>query len=127
MNEQTTSVNSEKTTQERIDAGENHIHFYEQVIFVKNKPDIKCNKCLGLGYLGTWRQKPQPKLPIGRNNKCPCGSEKKYKKCCIQLANRMRHSGASILTCGCVGKATMADNPELKQLRQQMDKLNKSI
>ena len=22
-------------------------------------------------------------VKIGRNDKCPCGSEKKYKKCCI--------------------------------------------
>lgn len=24
-----------------------------------------------------------PKDPIGRNEKCPCGSGKKYKKCCL--------------------------------------------
>ena len=23
------------------------------------------------------------KVKVGRNDKCPCGSEKKYKKCCI--------------------------------------------
>ena len=25
----------------------------------------------------------ESKIKIGRNDKCPCGSGKKYKKCCI--------------------------------------------
>lgn len=29
-------------------------------------------------------QKPQKKKKIGRNEKCPCGSGKKYKKCCLK-------------------------------------------
>ena len=32
------------------------------------------------GYFGTRNGVPQPK--IGRNDPCPCGSGKKYKKCC---------------------------------------------
>lgn len=44
-------------------------------------------------YWNTWRQKtlmptitqapkPEKKVKVGRNEKCPCGSGKKYKKCC---------------------------------------------
>lgn len=25
---------------------------------------------------------PKPKLGVGRNDKCPCGSGKKFKRCC---------------------------------------------
>ena len=28
--------------------------------------------------------KPIKKKSIGRNDKCPCGSGKKYKKCCLK-------------------------------------------
>jgi SWIM/SEC-C metal-binding protein len=27
-------------------------------------------------------EKKQPRLKIGRNELCPCGSQKKFKKCC---------------------------------------------
>jgi uncharacterized protein YecA (UPF0149 family) len=33
-----------------------------------------------------WRkeiEKPLPKQKAGRNDPCPCGSGKKYKKCCL--------------------------------------------
>jgi uncharacterized protein YecA (UPF0149 family) len=28
-------------------------------------------------------KKEIPKIKLGRNDKCPCGSGKKYKKCCL--------------------------------------------
>lgn len=112
-----------KSTQDRINEGEPHIKFHEQVIFTKRWPDPKCKHCKGLGYQGTWRQKPQPALTIGRNDKCPCGSGQKLKKCCIKTLTRMRMSGSSVLTCGCAGRAQLADNPQLETLRNQMAKL----
>ncbi|TET60949.1 MAG: hypothetical protein E3J47_06135, partial [Candidatus Stahlbacteria bacterium] len=27
-------------------------------------------------------KKPEPEIKVGRNDPCPCGSGKKYKKCC---------------------------------------------
>jgi len=40
------------------------------------------------------RELPREKLPskhkIGRNDPCPCGSGKKYKKCCLQKVGAMR-------------------------------------
>jgi hypothetical protein len=89
-------------------AGENTIHTPEQLVaalknkipelksFLKNRhsrfKDIytaylkregiynKINK-KSLRSLGTTIMAPQPK-PAGRNDPCPCGSGKKYKKCC---------------------------------------------
>lgn len=46
--------------------------------------NVWCKKCLGLGENRTL---PIVKgIKIGRNEPCPCGSGKKYKKCCA-LAN----------------------------------------
>jgi preprotein translocase subunit SecA len=36
--------------------------------------------CMGQGGE---KKKPLPKLKTGRNDPCPCGSGKKYKKCCL--------------------------------------------
>lgn len=30
-------------------------------------------------------------MPIGRNDPCPCGSGKKYKKCCLHQQRHERH------------------------------------
>ncbi|MBI9086513.1 MAG: SEC-C domain-containing protein [Desulfobacterales bacterium] len=30
-----------------------------------------------------WEQAPVRSRKIGRNDPCPCGSGKKYKKCCL--------------------------------------------
>jgi hypothetical protein len=32
----------------------------------------------------TWLPPPEPLRSVGRNDPCPCGSGKKYKKCCMQ-------------------------------------------
>ena len=122
-NSQTTSENLETTAEVKTEP-RLQIKFYEQVIYVEKLPEFRCKQCKGTGYLGGAFKKPQPKLPLGPNDKCVCGSEKKYKKCCASLVKRMRYSGASILTCSCVGKATLAENPELETLRKQMAKLN---
>ncbi|MFK4998932.1 SEC-C metal-binding domain-containing protein [Bacillus sp. N9] len=37
-------------------------------------------------------QKGAAKLKIGRNDPCPCGSGKKYKKCCIEKLESSRNS-----------------------------------
>ena len=35
------------------------------------------------------RKKKEPTVKIGRNDKCPCGSGKKFKKCCLgKIMNR---------------------------------------
>ena len=40
-----------------------------------------CYECARKRMLLNYPQ-PMPKAKIGRNSPCPCGSEKKYKKCC---------------------------------------------
>ena len=42
---------------------------------------------------------PRPKIPpkIGRNQPCPCGSGKKYKKCCGNLARRTKGTNAALV------------------------------
>lgn len=36
----------------------------------------------------------QKRVKVGRNDKCPCGSGKKYKKCCLQ---RLQGRGATVV------------------------------
>ena len=36
----------------------------------------------GVGVIAEPYKRPLPK--VGRNDRCPCGSGKKYKKCCLQ-------------------------------------------
>ncbi len=120
----TQSETPKKTNQERIEAGEPHIKYKEQLIFTKNWPGKNCRKCLSTGYVGVLLKGDRKALTLGRNDKCPCGSDKKYKKCCLELVARMRMSGSSILTCSCVGKgAELAENPDLDKLRAQMTKV----
>lgn len=35
-------------------------------------------------YRGLKPPPPRPKLGVGRNDPCPCGSGKKFKKCCLR-------------------------------------------
>jgi hypothetical protein len=39
--------------------------------------------------LSFWKKKEFPK-EIGRNDPCPCGSGKKYKKCCMDKMEKER-------------------------------------
>lgn len=40
--------------------------------------------------------------PLGRNDLCPCGSGRKYKRCCLPLGRLVRHvSGQSIVEAAC--------------------------
>ena len=45
---------------------------------------------------------------VGRNDPCPCGSGKKYKKCCEARLGPKRHFQASVISSGkgVEGKAT---------------------
>ena len=36
-------------------------------------------------FFGEPREETAPKWKVGRNDPCPCGSGKKYKKCCGRL------------------------------------------
>lgn len=47
---------------------------------LKAKMDMRLKELEGLGHILVGRTK------IGRNAPCPCGSGKKYKKCCIDKA-----------------------------------------
>jgi len=38
-------------------------------------------------FLAREPARPQPK--VGRNDPCPCGSGKKFKKCCVDQAQRL--------------------------------------
>ena len=42
-------------------------------------------------YLEAMTEKPKPVIrpaaKIGRNDPCPCGSGRKYKKCCMSLGS----------------------------------------
>ena len=38
------------------------------------------------------------KKKIGRNEKCPCGSEKKYKNCCLEKNQHIAHEESGFQT-----------------------------
>ena len=60
----------------------NHEIFYDT--FDDNTPNIKTygSSKVVRHNPEQWKElKEQPK--IGRNEPCPCGSDKKYKKCCL--------------------------------------------
>jgi len=37
-----------------------------------------------------WKKKDEFPKEIGRNDPCPCGSGKKYKKCCMEKVEKKR-------------------------------------
>ena len=49
---------------------------------------LKLQQLLGVrrenGTFGTVKRVPRKRTKIGNNEKCPCKSGKKYKKCCLQ-------------------------------------------
>jgi hypothetical protein len=38
---------------------------------------------------------PRPLQPVGRNESCPCGSRKKFKRCCMERTERERRAALS--------------------------------
>ena len=44
-------------------------------------------------------QEPR-ELKIGRNDPCPCGSGRKYKKCCLNIMNGRTGEKQRSVTCG---------------------------
>jgi hypothetical protein len=52
-----------------------------------SQPVLAVGVWLGLLMLGLFKSSPAPKAapgPVARNAQCPCGSGKKYKRCCIK-------------------------------------------
>lgn len=53
---------------------------------------VEVSRVTGEGFSGGQMEKPKPKVvkkseKVGRNDPCPCGSGKKYKKCCGAVEN----------------------------------------
>lgn len=54
---------------------------------------------------------------IGRNDKCPCGSGKKYKKCCLDKESSAVESILRLVTTEeAAARETVAEKPEISQL-----------
>jgi len=65
-------------------------------------------------------RKISKKIDTRPNDTCPCGSEKKFKRCCMEAIERIYKGGGGILLCHCVGKVAMAENPELEKMRNSL-------
>lgn len=107
--------------QEILEKGIPYIKVGDQFIVTENWPKKNCKKCKQMGYFGILAltkkaksYKPQP------NSKCPCNSNKKYKVCCRDKIERLSQGGGKILVCPCVGKATLAENEFISDLRKEM-------
>ncbi|MCD7883504.1 MAG: DUF1186 domain-containing protein [Lachnospiraceae bacterium] len=59
--------------------------------------------------------KPEPKVKIGRNDPCPCGSGKKYKFCCLNKAP----SGLDLIESASDRKKWLKEYPETDKNRQE--------
>ena len=115
------------TPQEVIKNGIPYVRYKDQVIVTERWPAPRC-KCKGAGHYGLLAPKKLVnKIKLGRNDKCFCGSDKKYKKCHLEEAQRLEQSGYRILLCRCVGKAEMASNPYLDQIKEEITRISQNI
>ena len=60
--------------------------------FFCDRPAIKTTWVAGVGTVGDCGRAHTPRIergaPVGRNAPCPCGSGKKFKRCCNDPASR---------------------------------------
>jgi uncharacterized protein len=77
----------DKPTQELIDSSFETLDKYEDVLYQNMEILIECIRALRIEILKNMRNAPVRNDKIGRNEPCPCGSGKKYKKCCLLKIN----------------------------------------
>jgi preprotein translocase subunit SecA len=58
----------------------------EEEFLRKKKRELQQARMAGAGESGPVQQVVRASAKVGRNDPCPCGSGKKYKKCCGQNA-----------------------------------------
>jgi hypothetical protein len=95
-----------------------------QVIVTEFWPNKSCSWCHSLGYLGYAKKTPAPKNLTGVNALCPCGSQKKYKRCCREITARVRRAGSSIMMCKCVGRSSILKKLDADTLSRVSEELN---
>jgi SEC-C motif len=98
-------------------------YYGEQLVLAQRKPYGNCKHCKGLGYTATLRKNGLLKSPVGPNEKCICGSGKKFKKCHQSLIDRLKMSGNTIMACGCVGYCELGSNPKLQEMRDELTRI----
>jgi tetratricopeptide (TPR) repeat protein len=64
--------------------------------------------------------------PIGRNDPCPCGSGRKYKKCCLEIHERADRERARLLSEPTTPDAADAELADLDRLSSQVVSLIRS-
>lgn len=103
-----------------------YIKYEDQYISTEKWPDKLCN-CKGVGHYCAVAPKGQASVTkLEPNKQCICGSGKKYKKCCQNRVKRLQKSSYRILICHCVGKAELAQNPFLEQMKAEFDQTMKA-
>ena len=90
-------------------------------------PDGQCKTCHGTGIIGTRAEKATRNPRIQPNLPCPCGSGKKFKKCCRKLVDEARKAHSVILTCSCVGWAKSLKETNRKTLKLMLDEISEEV
>ncbi|KKM61886.1 hypothetical protein LCGC14_1527220 [marine sediment metagenome] len=75
-------ANEEELKKAKESLGDALVEIDEKDMTKKQKKEMKVSKYDTKSTLGKIRQTTIKK--IGRNTSCPCGSGKKYKKCCLK-------------------------------------------
>lgn len=58
-------------------------------------------------YVDILKEKNSSYKGVGRNDKCPCGSDKKYKKCCLGIEKEITNHH----------RITLLDNPNVEPIQ----------
>jgi hypothetical protein len=93
--------------------------FNDQIILSEHWPDKSCNSCHGTGIYCLQTSKPLPKPQP--NKPCPCGSEKKFKKCCKSTVRNYTQQSSVIITCRCIGKAQSMKRPDGTRVKELVE------
>ena len=99
------------TMEEVLSTEHPYVRRGEQIILTSKWPNSCCNHCHGTGILCLRTEKPPPIPKPQLNKPCPCGSGKKYKKCCKNTVEKLKQSYFTVMMCKCVGRAANLSHP----------------
>lgn len=69
--------------------------------------------------------KGRKKHKIGRNDPCPCGSGKKYKRCCMKKDKEINSKPKNDSNEGTSENKLIVDNPSIKKMEKTLDNMKK--
>ena len=111
------------TLEETLETNHPHFNVKHQVILSEFWPRNECKKCFGTGYTHFADSAPNKHIKIQPNKPCPCGSEKKFKKCCSKRVDELNRSKLIIFTCQCVGKTKNLEAVNTARFKEEIERV----